>query len=115
MAPAHTPGCAHFVEGRLQLSSATSKGLLGNWAEVSLSKQCGQKERTRRKSVGDAGLFLNFWLRWVFVAALRLSLVAMCGGYSSLWCMGFSLRWPLLLRSTGSRRAGFSSCGTWAQ
>ena len=37
------------------------------------------------------------------------------GGYSSLRCAGFSLRWFLLLRSMGSRRAGFSSCGTWAQ
>ena len=55
-----------------------------------------------------------FWLRWVFIAACRLSLVAASGGYSSLWCAGFSLQWLLLLRSTGSRRAGFSSCGTWA-
>ena len=35
-------------------------------------------------------------------------------GYSSLWCEGFSLRWLLLLWSTGSRHVGFSSCGTWA-
>ena len=27
---------------------------------------------------------------------------------------GFSLQWRLLLQSTGSRRAGFSSCGSWA-
>ena len=43
------------------------------------------------------------------------SLVAASGGYSSLRCMGFSLGWLLLLQSTGSRHAGFSSCGTWAQ
>ena len=41
-----------------------------------------------------------FWLRWVFVAACGLSLAS--GGYS-------------LLRSTGSRCAGFSSYGTRAQ
>ena len=35
-------------------------------------------------------------------------------GYSSLRCTGFSLRWLLLLRSTGSRRMGFSSCGVRA-
>ena len=35
----------------------------------------------------------------------------MSGGYSLLQCAGFSLRWFLLLQSTGSRRAGFSSCG----
>ena len=43
------------------------------------------------------------------------SLVAASGGYSSLWCAGFSQRWLLLLRSMGPRRAGFSSCGMWAQ
>ena len=56
-----------------------------------------------------------FWLHWVFVAAHGLSLVEASGGYSSLRCVGFSLRWLLLLRSTGSRHTGFSSCGTWAQ
>ena len=43
-----------------------------------------------------------------------LSLVAASGGYSSLRCMDFSLQWLLLLQSTGSRRVGFSSCGSWA-
>ena len=43
------------------------------------------------------------------------SLVAASGGYSSLWCAGFSLQWLLLLQSTGSRQAGFSSCGIRAQ
>ena len=50
-----------------------------------------------------------------------LSLVAASGGYSSLQCAGFSLRWLLLLWSTGSRRAGsvvvargLSNCGLWA-
>ena len=28
------------------------------------------------------------------------------GGHSSSWCTGFSLLWPLLLRSTSSRRTG---------
>ena len=60
-------------------------------------------------------LFFYFWLCWVFVAVCGLSLVAASGGYSSLRCAGFSLRWLLLLWSTGSRRMGFSSCGTWAQ
>ena len=60
--------------------------------------------------------FVLFWLRWVFVAARRLSLVSASGGYSSLQCTGISLWWwLLLLRSTGSRCAGFSSCGTRAQ
>ena len=42
------------------------------------------------------------------------SLVAASGGYSLLQCMGFSLRWLLLLESTSSRRVGFSSCGLQA-
>ena len=60
-------------------------------------------------------LFIYFWLHWVFVAVRRLSLVASSGGYSSLQCAGFSLQWLLLLRSTGSRHMGFSSCGSRAR
>ena len=44
-----------------------------------------------------------------------LSLVGASGDYSSMWCAGFSLRWLLLVWSTGSRRVDFSSCGTQAQ
>ena len=32
-------------------------------------------------------------------------------GHSLPWYVGLSPRWPLLPRSTGSRRTGFSSCG----
>ena len=60
-------------------------------------------------------VFIYLWLHWVFVAVCGLSLVAASGGYSLLQFMGFSLWWLLLLQSTGSRRTGFSSCGTWAQ
>ena len=45
------------------------------------------------------------WCR-VFVAVRGRSLVEASGGYSSLQCAGFSLRWLLLLRSMGARRAG---------
>ena len=47
-----------------------------------------------------------FWLCWVFVSARGLSLVAASGGHSSSRRAGLSLSQPLLLRSTGSRRAG---------
>ena len=63
-------------------------------------------------------LFINlltFWLRWVFVAVCGLSLVAVSGGYSWLLCVRFLSRWLLLLRSTGPRLTGFSSCSTRAQ
>ena len=69
-------------------------------------------------SFGSFVLFcflIYFWLRWVFVAVRRLSLVAVSGGYSLLQWAGFSLQWLLLLRSTGSRHVGFSSCGMRAQ
>ena len=57
--------------------------------------------------------FFFFWLRWVLVAVYGLSPVMATGSYSSLRCTGLSLRW-FLLWSTGSRCAGFSSCGTRA-
>ena len=50
--------------------------------------------------------FFFFWLCWVFVSVRGLSLVAASGGHSSSRCAGLSLSRPLLLRSTGSRRAG---------
>ena len=50
-----------------------------------------------------------------------LSLVAVSGGYSSLQCTGFSLRWLLSLwsRALGVWASvvvacGLSSCGLWA-
>ena len=50
--------------------------------------------------------FIYFWLCWVFVSVRGLSPAAASGGHSSSRCAGLSLLWPLLLRSTGSRRAG---------
>ena len=60
-------------------------------------------------------LFIYLWLCWVFIAVCELSLVVVSRGYSSLRCVGFSLRWLLLLWSLGSGCAGLSSCGTQAQ
>ena len=52
-------------------------------------------------------LFIIYvWLCWVFVSVRGLSLVAASGGHSSSRCAGLSLSRPLLLQSTGSRRAG---------
>ena len=47
-----------------------------------------------------------FWLCRVFVSVRGLSLVAASGGHSSSRCADLSLSRPLLLRSTGSSRAG---------
>ena len=49
---------------------------------------------------------IYFWPHWVFVALRGLSLVVVSGGYSSLRCTGFSLRWLLLLQSMGFRAHG---------
>ena len=46
------------------------------------------------------------WLCWVFVSVWGLSPVVASGGHSSSRCTGLSPLWPLLLWSTGSRRAG---------
>ena len=51
-------------------------------------------------------LFIYLWLHWVFVSVRGLSPVAASGGHSSSRCAGLSPSRPLLLRSTGSRRAG---------
>ena len=51
-------------------------------------------------------LFIYLWLCWVFVSVRGLSPVAASGGHSSSRCTGLSLSRPLLLWSTGSRRAG---------
>ena len=58
--------------------------------------------------------FFNFIYLFIFiygcVGSLLLcegfSLVVASRGHSSLRCTGLSLLWPVLLRSTGSRRAG---------
>ena len=46
-------------------------------------------------------LFISFLAALVFVAARRLSVVAVNCGYSSLWCAGFSLRWLLFVVELG--------------
>ena len=50
--------------------------------------------------------YFYFWLCWVFVSVWGLSPVAESRGHSPSRCTGLSPSWPLLLRSTGSRRAG---------
>ena len=72
------------------------------------------------RSVALCAILINLFIYLfmavlVFAAVCRLSLVAVSGGYSSLWCVGFSLQWLPLLRSMGSSHAAVSSCGTWTQ
>ena len=84
---------------------------MGNWKKLRPKGRFGVHFLPGTKLLGQIFfffiyLFIYFWLRWVFVAACGLSLVAASGGYSSLRCAGFSLRWLLFLRSTGSRHTG---------
>ena len=51
-------------------------------------------------------LFIYFLTVLGLRFARGLSLVAASGGHSSSQCAGLSLSWPLLLQSTGCRRAG---------
>ena len=64
--------------------------------------------------------------KFIYLIYLFLAVLGLCcsvrafssrgelGGYSSLLCTGFSLQWLLLLWSTGSRHAVFSSCSSRA-
>ena len=55
-------------------------------------------------------LFIYVWLRWVFVVARGLSLVAVSRGYSSLWRADATLR----CGARTSHCGGFSCCRAWA-
>ena len=55
---------------------------------------------------------ISFPLRWAFVAACGLSVVAASRGLlCTVAC--FSVQWLCLSQSTGCRRAGFSTRGSW--
>ena len=58
-------------------------------------------------------LFTYFWLGRILVAVCLFSSCGKWGLLPSFGCTGFSLQCLLLLRSIGSRHAGFSSGCTW--
>ena len=64
--------------------------------------------------------FLNISFYYLFTLAVlglccctRASLQLQKAELLLLWCGGFSLRWPFLLKSVGSRVHGLSSCDPW--
>ena len=73
---------------------------------------CGNSEKHKKK---------NRFFFFFFVAALGLRCCvrafSSCGEWGPLFVVvrGLLITVLLLLQSTGSRRAGFSSCGSWAQ
>ena len=108
----------------------TTQGFIGRWMDkegaVYTYNRILFSLKKNEKILPYATTWMNlegiiYLFIYLFLAVLglrccvRLSLVAASRGYSSLQCEGFSLWWLLLLRSTGSRRTGFSSCGTRAQ
>ena len=54
-------------------------------------------------------------LRWVFIVACRLFLVAVSRGYSPAVVCGLLIMVASLVAEDGSRHTGFNSCGTQAQ
>ena len=65
-----------------------------------------QKKSVGRHDITFFFFLIYLWLCWVFVSVQGLSLVVASGVHSSSRCVDLSLSRPLLLRSTGSRRAG---------
>ena len=70
-------------------------------------------EMKAKKVIQDNDFFLTLSIYLFIFGCVGSSLLRT--GFLQLRCVGFSLRWLLLLWSTGSRHMGFSSCGTWAQ
>ena len=111
----YLPYCLTLVLGNEEEQKLEASDVLSSVLPVcSVSLNAGNCEQGSNFLINLFTLFIYFWLCWVFVAACGLSLVAVSRGYSSLRCVGFSLRWLLLLCSTGSRCTGVSSCGSQA-
>ena len=56
-------------------------------------------------------LFIYFWQHWVFVAAIRLSLVAVSSGYSLVVVCGLFIVVVSLVAGAQALEHGLSSCG----
>ena len=86
--------------------------------KISNTKYDGRKAsilKITRKNIHFDTFFFFFYLPWVFVAACRLSPSCSEQGLLFVVVCGLLIGWLLLLQSTGSRHAGFSSWGTRAQ
>ena len=89
------------------LHACHKPGILGAWFHWTLPQKSLMNEVPLLLFFKNIYLFIYFWLGWVFVSVWGgLSLVVASGGHSSSRCVGLSLSRPLLLQSTGSRRAG---------
>ena len=86
--------------------AASKAGDVGRFADPSQMRKLRPRGRVRGGGNGRGGTKAL----WVYLFIYLFGWVG-----SSLRYAGFSLRWLLLLRSTGSRRVGFNSCGALAQ
>ena len=102
--------CDFFL--RQQIQNFSNVRLLYNQKRIPDTSKC------RKCTFFLINLFsFYFWLNWVWVARCFPSegfLWLVSRGYCFLWYTGLSLQRLLLLRSTGSRRTDFRSCGEWA-
>ena len=82
---------------------------------------CWLRSGTGRAEIDESLTFFSKVYLFYFLAVLGLrccvlpSLVAESWGNSWLRCVGCSLWWLPLLRSTGSRPTGLSNCSVWTQ
>ena len=108
-------GESKFLKRELGCVVYSKEHLTG--APLLFNSRCSAVLRTYYKIIWITGLlilfiffkfylFIYLWLCWVFVSERGLPPVAASGGHSSSRCAGLSLSRPLLLGSTGSRRAG---------
>ena len=104
------PNCLHGLDLPPSLPFPKTRAgrgdTVGNPLSLVLSSAIFNDLIPRRDNFYKFILFIYFWLCWVFVSVRGLSLVTVSGGHSSSQCAGLSLSRPLLLRSTGSGRAG---------
>ena len=113
----------NYLQNDFRIIEFRAERDLGNHTHFHLEKPCVlgkvlhlQEEKTVLPT-SDSVFFFNKFIYILFIFDCVGSSSLHAGfrqlrrvvGYSSLWCAGFSLQWLLLLPSTGSRHAGFSS------
>ena len=119
--PSHPVSVCEFARICYACVSSSPVFLLSNY-KLGMFKLPGWENQEFTFSFFLKIIFIYFWLFWVFVAVCGLSLATASEGYSWMQCLGFSLRWLLLLQAQALGTLAsvlvacdLSSCGTWAQ
>ena len=98
-----------FLRSSVSKESACNAGDLGSVPGSGRSPGGGHGNPLQYSCLENPSLFIYLWLRLIFVAAGRLSLVWKMVTILSVQGVGFSLQWLLLLWSAGSRALGLQS------